>query len=161
MEVNEASQRFKASHLAALFHAGFKELVYLKKSNHSSCLTSENLESINRALIKASNKEVIRLEKMMSFLATTGSASPFIGLFGTVWGIMDSFQEIGIQKSASLQTVAPGIAEALIATALGLFAAIPAVIAYNHYLHRIKEIISEMEDFSIEFISISERLYGI
>jgi len=161
LEVNEASQRFKASHLAALFHAGFKELAYLKKSSQSSCLTSENLESINRALIKASNKEVIRLEKMMSFLATTGSASPFIGLFGTVWGIMDSFQEIGIQKSASLQTVAPGIAEALIATALGLFAAIPAVIAYNHYLHRIKEIISEMEDFSIEFISISERLYGI
>ena len=161
MEVNEAAQRFKTSHLAALFHVGFKELAYLKKSSRSSCLTSENLESINRALIKASNKEVIRLEKMMSFLATTGSASPFIGLFGTVWGIMDSFQEIGIQKSASLQTVAPGIAEALIATALGLFAAIPAVIAYNHYLHRIKEIISEMEDFSIEFISIAERLYGI
>ena len=161
LEVNEASQKFKESHLAALFHAGFKELAYLKKSSQRSCLTSENLESINRALIKASNKEVTRLEKMMSFLATTGSATPFIGLFGTVWGIMDSFQEIGIQKSASLQTVAPGIAEALIATALGLFAAIPAVIAYNHFLHRIKEIISEMEDFSIEFISISERLYGI
>jgi len=161
LEVNEASQRFKASHLAALFHAGFKELAYLKKSSQSSCLTSENLESINRALIKASNKEVTRLEKMMSFLATTGSATPFIGLFGTVWGIMDSFQEIGIQKTASLQTVAPGIAEALIATALGLFAAIPAVIAYNYYLHRIKEIILEMEDFSIEFISITERLYGI
>jgi biopolymer transport protein TolQ len=98
---------------------------------------------------------------MMNFLATTGSVTPFIGLFGTVWGIMDSFSEIGIAKSASLVTVAPGIAEALIATALGLFAAIPAVIFYNYFLNRIKERITDMEDFSIEFLSIAERLYGI
>jgi biopolymer transport protein TolQ len=86
--------------------------------------------------------------------------TPFIGLFGTVWGIMDAFQEIGEAQTTALQAVAPGIAEALIATALGLFAAIPAVIAYNHFLQRIKEMITEMEDFSIEFLSITERLYG-
>lgn len=160
-EVNNASQKYKASPLASLFKSGFKVLAYTKKSNPESPLTSENLESINRAFIKASNKEVKRLEKMMSFLATTGSVTPFIGLFGTVWGIMDSFIGIGIKKSASLVTVAPGIAEALVATALGLFAAIPAVIAYNHFLQKIKETVSDMEDFSIEFITITERLYGI
>ena len=93
----------------------------------------------------------------MSFLATTGSVTPFIGLFGTVWGIMDAFQRIGIERSASLVTVAPGIAEALIATAAGLFAAVPAVIAHNHFLHRIKDLITEMEDFSFEFLNLAER----
>jgi len=97
---------------------------------------------------------------MMSFLATTGSVTPFIGLFGTVWGIMNAFQRIGIVRSASLVTVAPGIAEALIATAAGLFAAVPAVIAYNHFLHRIKDLITEMEDFSFEFLNLAERIYG-
>jgi biopolymer transport protein TolQ len=96
----------------------------------------------------------------MGFLATTGSVTPFIGLFGTVWGIMDAFLKIGIVRSASLMTVAPGIAEALIATAVGLFAAIPAVIAYNHFLHRIKDLITEMEDFTLEFLNIADRLYG-
>lgn len=97
---------------------------------------------------------------MMPFLATTGSVTPFIGLFGTVWGIMDAFLKIGVVRSASLVTVAPGIAEALIATAAGLFAAIPAVIAYNFYLHRIKDLITEIEDFSLAFLNIAERLYG-
>jgi len=161
LEVNDAAKKYKASPLAALFRAGYRDLAYHSKSNPNPSLTAANLESINRALIKASNREVSRLERMMNFLATTGSVTPFIGLFGTVWGIMDAFIEIGVAKSAGIQTVAPGIAEALIATALGLFAAIPAVIAYNHYLHRIKEIITEMEDFSIEFLSITERLYGI
>ena len=96
----------------------------------------------------------------MSYLATTGSVTPFIGLFGTVWGIMDAFLRIGILRSPSLTTVAPGIAEALIATAAGLFAAIPAVIAYNFFLHRIKDQITEMEDFSLEFLNIADRLYG-
>jgi len=160
-EVNNASQKYRASPLSSLFQSGFKTLAYIKKSNPEPSISSENLESINRSLIKASNKEVNRFEKMMSFLATTGSVTPFIGLFGTVWGIMDSFIGIGVKKSASLVTVAPGIAEALVATALGLFAAIPAVIAYNHFLQKIKEMVSDMEDFSIEFISITERLYGI
>ena len=161
LEVNEAAKKFKSSPLASLFQAGFKDLAYHTKSNPKPTITPGNLESINRALIKASNKEVTRMERMMNFLATTGSVTPFIGLFGTVWGIMNAFRELSIEEMNTLQAVAPGIAEALIATALGLFAAIPAVIAYNHYLHKIKEIITEMEDFAIEFLSITERLYGV
>lgn len=158
-EVNKASKIYKLSPLAALFQAGYRELAHLSKSNKGN-LTPEGLESINRALARSANQEISRLENMMSFLATTGSVTPFIGLFGTVWGIMDAFLNIEAQKSAALTTVAPGIAEALIATALGLFAAIPAVIAYNYYLHRIKDVITEIEDFSLEFLSIAERLYG-
>jgi biopolymer transport protein TolQ len=135
-------------------------MAHLSRSNPQNSINSSKLETLSRVLTKASNAEVSRLEKLMSFLATTGSVTPFIGLFGTVWGIMDAFQKIGIVRSASLVTVAPGIAEALIATAFGLFAAIPAVIAYNHFLHRIKELITEMEDFSLEFLNIAERLYG-
>jgi len=160
LEVNEASKKYRSSPLASLFRAAYKELAYITKSDPNPKLASDNIESINRALIKASNREVAKLEKMMSFLATTASVTPFIGLFGTVWGIMDAFQEIGESQTTALQAVAPGIAEALIATAVGLFAAIPAVIAYNHYLQRIKENITEMEDFAIEFLSITERLYG-
>jgi biopolymer transport protein TolQ len=159
-EVNKASRKWRGSPLAALFQSGYKELAYLSKSNPGLPLSSEGLESVNRALVKASNREISKLEKMMSFLATTGSVTPFIGLFGTVWGIMVAFHRIGIVKSAGLDIVAPGIAEALIATAAGLFAAIPAVIAYNHYLHRIKDFITDMEDFSFEFLSIAEKLYG-
>ena len=158
-EVNKASKIYRASPVAALFQAGYKELAHLTKSNQG-ILPQDGLESINRALARASNQQISKLETMMSFLATTGSATPFIGLFGTVWGIMDAFLNIEVQRSASLVTVAPGIAEALIATALGLFAAIPAVIAYNYYLHRIKDISTEIEDFSLEFLSIAERLYG-
>ncbi len=161
LEVNEAAKKFKASPLATLFRAGYKDLAYHTKSNPKPIITPSTLESINRALIKASNKEVNRLERMMNFLATTGSVTPFIGLFGTVWGIMNSFREMSVEEINTLQAVAPGIAEALIATALGLFAAIPAVIAYNHFLHRIKEFITDMEDFSIEFLGITERLYGV
>jgi len=158
--VNEAAKKYRESPMASLFQSGFKELAYLTKSNPQKNLTPAKLESLNRALIKASNYEISKMENMMSFLATTGSVTPFIGLFGTVWGIMDSFHRIGILRSASLTTVAPGIAEALIATAAGLFAAVPAVIAYNHFLHRIKILISELEDFSLEFLNIAERLYG-
>ncbi|NIM59255.1 MAG: protein TolQ [Candidatus Aminicenantes bacterium] len=159
-DINKASRRYRGSPLASLFQSGYKELAYLSKSNPERPLTLDKLESLNRALVKASNSEISKLEKMMSFLATTGSVTPFIGLFGTVWGIMVAFQRIGIVRSAGLDIVAPGIAEALIATAAGLFAAIPAVIAYNHYLHRIKDLITEMEDFSLEFLSIAEKLYG-
>jgi biopolymer transport protein TolQ len=159
-EVNEAARKYQGSPLAALFQSGFKEMAHLSRSNPQNSINSSKLETLSRVLTKASNAEVSRLEKLMSFLATTGSVTPFIGLFGTVWGIMDAFQKIGIVRSASLVTVAPGIAEALIATAFGLFAAIPAVIAYNHFLHRIKELITEMEDFSLEFLNIAERLYG-
>jgi len=160
VEISEAARKYKLSPLAALFQSGFKELAYLTKSNPNPGLPAEKIETLNRALQKASNQEIAKMERMMGFLATTGSVTPFIGLFGTVWGIMDAFTRIGIVRSASLVTVAPGIAEALIATAVGLFAAIPAVIAYNFFLGRIKDVITEMEDFTFEFIGIVERLYG-
>ena len=161
-EVNEAARKYRHSPLASLFQAGFKELIHLTRSNPQpqGTINHEKMETINRALLRASNAEITRLEKMMSFLATTGSVTPFIGLLGTVWGIMDAFHKIGVVRSASLVTVAPGIAEALIATALGLFAAIPAVIAYNFFLGRIKELITLMDDFSLEFLNIVEKVYG-
>lgn len=158
-KVNRAAKKYRASPIAAIFRYGYKELAYLSQANEGN-LSSDRLENVNRALVKTSNQQISRLEKMMNFLATTGSVTPFIGLFGTVWGIMDAFQRIGIVRSASLDTVAPGIAEALIATAAGLFAAIPAVIAYNYFLHRIKDQITEMEDFSFEFLNIVDRIYG-
>jgi biopolymer transport protein TolQ len=159
-DVGEAAKAFQASPLASIFQAGFKEMAYLAKNNPQGTPGGASLDNLSRALTKASNGEVAKMEKMLSFLATTGSVSPFIGLLGTVWGIMDAFLRINITRSASLLSVAPGIAEALVATAVGLFAAIPAVIAYNTFLHRIKDHITEMEDFSLELLSIAERLYG-
>lgn len=161
-EVNEAARQYRSSPLVAIFQAGYRELSFLSSRSNPQIGQGEkfSLDSLQRALLRASNAEIAKMERMMSFLATTGSVTPFIGLFGTVIGIMDAFHKIGIVRSASLSTVAPGIAEALVATAAGLFAAIPAVIAYNHFLHRIKDMITQMEDFSLEFINIAERLYG-
>jgi biopolymer transport protein TolQ len=162
-EVNESAKSFAGSPAAALFTAGYKEMAYLAKQQKTAGEEGNGgsrLENLSRALTKASNAEVARMEKTMGFLATTGSVSPFIGLFGTVWGIMDTFIGIGFTGSTSLVSVAPGIAEALIATAVGLFAAIPAVIAYNVFLHKLKDQITDMEDFSLELLSIAERLYG-
>jgi len=159
-EVSEAAKAHAASPLSAIFLAAHKEMNYLAKNSPEGGPNGASLDNLSRALTKASNGEVAKMEKMLSFLATTGSVSPFIGLFGTVWGIMDAFIRIGQTRSASLVAVAPGIAEALIATAVGLFAAIPAVVAYNTFLHRIKDQITEMEDFSLELLSIAERLYG-
>jgi biopolymer transport protein TolQ len=163
-DVHDAAKSLPASPLAALFQSGYKELAYLAKQQQQQGAAAggngTRLENLSRALTKASNGEVAKMEKMMGFLATTGSVTPFIGLLGTVWGIMDAFVKIGITHSTSLVQIAPPIAEALIATAVGLFAAIPAVIAYNHFLHRIKELITEMEDFSLEFLNIADRLYG-
>jgi len=161
-EVFDAAKTFPASPQASIFLAGYKEIAYLAKKETPAVGLSggASLDNLGRALTKASNAEVAKMEKMMGFLATTGSVSPFIGLFGTVWGIMDAFFKINVTKSASLLSVSGGIAEALIATAVGLFAAIPAVIAYNTFLHRIKDFITDMEDFSLELLSIAERLYG-
>jgi len=122
--------------------------------------SSENIvdkTEIKRSLRRYSALESAKLEKYLSFLATTGSTTPFIGLFGTVWGIMNSFRGIGVAGSASLAVVAPGIAEALIATAAGLAAAIPAVIAYNYYLSRARQMIIEMEDFSEELLDFFSK----
>ena len=115
------------------------------------------MDNITRSLRRATNSEITRLERYLTFLATTGSTSPFIGLFGTVWGIMSAFEGIGKSGSASLAVVAPGIAEALIATAIGLVAAIPAVMAYNHFQHKIRVLVKEMDSFTTEFLNIVQR----
>ncbi len=119
--------------------------------------TVKSLQALDRALMRASNAEVNKLERRVPFLATTASITPFIGLFGTVWGIMTAFDRIGRMGSTNLGVVAPGIAAALIATAAGLFAAIPAVYFYNHFAQRVKLFASEMDDFSLEFLNIAER----
>jgi biopolymer transport protein TolQ len=116
-----------------------------------------DLESVERALERAITQETTKLESMVPFLATVGSAAPFVGLFGTVWGIMNSFSAIGAKGSASITVVAPGMAEALSTTAIGMLAAIPAVVAYNYFVQRIKELNSEMETFASEFLNIVKR----
>jgi biopolymer transport protein TolQ len=119
--------------------------------------TIRSLPALDRALLRASSVEVNKLERRIPFLATTASITPFIGLFGTVWGIMTAFERIGRMGSTNLGVVAPGIAEALIATAAGLFAAIPAVYFYNQFAQRVKLFASEIDDFSLEFLNIAER----
>ncbi|GAQ94408.1 biopolymer transport protein TolQ [Thermodesulfovibrio aggregans] len=135
-ELFSIAKRFELSPLASLYRGVFSE-AYGKNPN--------NIEAIVR---KYSSDEANKVESYLGFLATTGSTTPFIGLFGTVWGIMDAFRSIGIKGSASIATVAPGIAEALITTAAGLFAAIPAVIAYNYFTSQANKIINEVQDFS-------------
>src|SRR6202023_1982143 len=120
----------------------------------------KNANAVGVQMQVAAGDEVRKLEKWMPWLATTGSVSPFIGLFGTVWGVMDAFAGLGDAGSASLRAVAPGIAEALITTAAGLFAAIPAVIAYNHYLSSIRGVATRMDNFASEFVSKIETIYS-
>jgi biopolymer transport protein TolQ len=124
----------------------------------SSLNVSVEQDRIARILRRSITTETNKLEKFLPFLATTGSAAPFIGLFGTVWGIMDAFHEIGQSGSASLAVVAPGISEALIATAIGLVAAIPAVIAYNHFVNKVNILIGEMDSFSQEILNFVQRM---
>jgi biopolymer transport protein TolQ len=144
------------SPLAKVFHAGYVELARVLGSAGARGGAAE-MDNVERALRRASINEVTVLETMVPFLATTGSTAPFVGLFGTVWGIMNSFIEIGGQKSASLDVVAPGIAEALIATAVGLVAAIPAVMAYNYFLRRIHVLQTEMDAFQSDYLNIVRR----
>jgi len=148
------------SPLAALFREGYEELLRSQKSADGDEGGGEFrvADNVGRALRRATTLETQRLERYLTFLATTGSAAPFIGLFGTVWGIMDSFRSIGATGSASLAVVAPGISEALVATAIGLVAAIPAVIGYNHFVNKVNIITGEMDNFSQEFINIVQRL---
>ncbi len=163
-----SSKILKNSHLAKLFISGYLDIVSLQKFRRESTspssekgqpLRHEDLQSLERALDKAESQEIGRFEKSLGFLATTGNTTPFIGLFGTVWGIMDAFRSIGIKGSASIGAVAPGISGALITTAAGLVAAIPAVIGYNHFNNKIKVIASEMDEFSLEFLSTIERSF--
>lgn len=154
--------RFTNSPLTVLFNEGYGELKKVVESDNKSDGSAFStdlggVENVSRALRRATNLEITRLEKYLTFLATTGSTSPFIGLFGTVWGIMTAFEGIGKTGSASLAVVAPGIAEALIATAIGLVAAIPAVMAYNHFQHKIRVLTNEMDSFSTEFLNIVQR----
>jgi biopolymer transport protein TolQ len=120
-------------------------------------MTGDRLESVNRAMRRAAGIEIAQLERYLPFLATTASAAPFIGLFGTVWGIMAAFHGIGTQGSASLAVVAPGISEALIATAAGLGAAIPAVMGYNYFVNRVKHWATEMDGFSLDLLNLMSR----
>ncbi len=159
--IYKTSEDLRRSPVAQVFRAGYIELTKLKSGERGTAASGEemlgDLESIERALRRAQTSETTHLESMVPFLATTGSAAPFIGLFGTVWGIMNSFRNIGAKGAANLTTVAPGIAEALIATAIGLVAAIPAVMAYNYFVRRIRVLSSEMESFQNDFLNIVKR----
>ena len=117
------------------------------------------MDNLERAVLKGTIDQMNRMERAVSFLATTGNTAPFIGLFGTVWGIMDSFRGIGLKGSANLAVVAPGISEALVATAAGLAAAIPAVVAFNYFTHRISALRAEMDIFASDFLSAFERQF--
>jgi biopolymer transport protein TolQ len=138
-----------------LFHAGFKEFARLR--NHPGTNPQATIEGAFRAMRVAHARELEKLENNLSILATIGSISPYIGLFGTVWGIMNAFIALGAVEQATLAMVAPGIAEALIATAMGLFAAIPAVIAYNRYVNRVEKVDNQYMNFIDEFVAILQR----
>lgn len=159
-EVQAASGRLYSSPLVGLFQAGYVEVDSQIKAGGEkgeNAYRLRSLESLERSLRRAFGEEMTSLSRGNSLLATTAAASPFIGLFGTVWGIMLAFQDIGITGSTSLAAVAPGIAEALINTAAGLAAAIPALIGYNYFAHRIRQARLEMEDFILEFLNLAQR----
>ena len=166
-EVFPESKKFRYSQLAEVFRAGYTELVkiagirreVLSDADSEVSLEMRGLDNVERALNRACDSETTKLESSLGFLATTGSSCPFIGLFGTVWGIMNAFKGIGVKGSATLAVVAPGISEALIATAAGLAAAIPAVIFYNYYTNQVKTMTVETDSFSSEFLNIVERYY--
>ena len=148
-----ASEQFRKSPLVAVFDFGYSEVTRQMKSRGSVT----NPLALERTLQLGMSEEITRLERNMSLLATTAAVSPFIGLFGTVWGIIDAFQQLGTAGAASLRAVAPGISEALITTALGLAAAIPAAIFYNLFGSAIKEFGARIEDFILEFMNLMER----
>jgi biopolymer transport protein TolQ len=160
------AQTSAPSPVSEVFRAGYQELVKLRKRHaqaQAGVKADEgglgDIESLERALSRARTMAVTEMENKVPFLATTASAAPFIGLFGTVWGIMNSFRNIGAKGAANLATVAPGIAEALVATAIGLVAAIPAVMGYNYLSRRIRVISAEMETFTNDFLNIIRRRF--
>jgi biopolymer transport protein TolQ len=158
-----AARKLRESPLAQLYVAahqevsGISEVVDHVLEDNEDGLGGERLDAVHRAMRRSSAMEIARLERYLPFLATTASATPFIGLFGTVWGIMASFHGIGVQGSANLAVVAPGISEALVATAFGLAAAIPAVIAYNYFVNRVKYWATEMEGFTMDLLNLVAR----
>jgi biopolymer transport protein TolQ len=149
--------------LIEVFRTGYLELTRIQRSRGAEVPAAGPrtgafpLDNVERAMRKAANEEAGLMESYLPFLATTGSATPFIGLFGTVWGIMNAFSGIAAVGSATLATVAPGIAEALVATAAGLVAAIPSVVAYNYFLNRVRAITTRIDSFTVEFINFLER----
>ncbi len=152
----ELSQDKRANQgLSAIFRAGFKDFVRLRKVEDNDLLTV--LQGTERAMRVALSREMDRLEAHLPMLATIGSVSPYVGLFGTVWGIMQSFHTLGRMEQATLAAVAPGIAEALVATAIGLFAAIPAVVAYNRYASQVERLNNRYEEFVEEFMNLLQR----
>lgn len=151
-----ASEQFATAPLVAVFDFGYGEIERQVKQRGGLV----NIPAVERSLQLGISEEISKLEQNMNWLATVASVSPFIGLFGTVWGIIDAFQGLGTAGSASLRAVAPGISEALITTAIGLAAAIPAAVFYNVFGTRIKEIGTRMEDFAIEFQNFAERDFG-
>jgi len=161
--INTASLDLKESPVAQVFRAGYQELVRLTRAKRQANPGEEmstdlgGVENVKRAMKRAATQEITRLERSLTFLATTASAAPFVGLFGTVWGIMNAFRGLSVTQSSSIQAVAPGISEALIATAIGLAAAIPAVIAYNHFAGKVRVLSAEMDNFASEFLNIAER----
>ena len=170
-EVQAVCKSLAQSPLAGVFQSGYVELnAQLRQTETPNGPGQPNgpparpilksFDALDRALLRASSVEVTKLERRVPFLATTASITPFIGLLGTVWGIIGAFQGIGVTGSTNLAVVAPGIAEALVATAAGLFAAIPAVYFYNHLTQKVKELASVMDDFSLEFLNIAERNFS-
>ena len=144
-EISTACEALRFTPLVPVFNAG------IEKNAMASVAT------LQRAVGRAAAAQLTRLENRMTFLATTASVSPFIGLFGTIWGVMRSFTGLGNANSASLRAVAPGIADALVATAFGLFAAIPAVIAYNHFVYQIRNVGGQLDDLQVEVLATAER----
>lgn len=171
-DVQSVCKSLSHSPLAGVFQAGYVELNAQLKEAEGRMGTPvrstdptrhpplRSFEALDRALLRASSMEMAKLEKRVPFLATTASITPFIGLLGTVWGIIIAFQGIGETGSTNLSVVAPGIAEALVATAAGLFAAIPAVYFYNHLTQRIGSMSSVLDDFSLEFLNIAEKNFS-
>ena len=164
--IQTAALEMKASPLAQVFRAGYQELVRLTRTRKQpdpaepiplTIPEEGGIGNVERAMRRASREQIIRLERALTFLATTASTAPFIGLFGTVWGIMNAFRGLSLTRTSTIQAVAPGIAEALIATAIGLAAAIPSVMAYNHFSRKVRVMASDMENFSAEFLNIAER----
>jgi biopolymer transport protein TolQ len=160
-EVNAVCLQLRASPLVGVFQAGYVEVNQQVRGAAPGATaprpTVRSLESLSRSLVRAATVEATRLERRLSFLATTASVCPFVGLFGTVWGIMTAFADIGRMGSANLAVVAPGISEALVTTAMGLLAAIPAAVFFNFFSSRVKVLSAMTDDFALEFLNIVER----
>lgn len=150
-----ASEQFRVAPLVAVFDYGYSEVVRQVKLRR----TVFNKVALERNLQLGISEEMTRLESSLNWLATIAAVTPFIGLFGTVWGIIDAFQALTTAGAASLRAVGPGIADALVATAMGLFAAIPAAVFFNHFGHSLKEMAARMDDFSLEFMNLTERTF--